>query len=146
MQLSLDRRDRSLVNGHGADPSPPGVLDGATHLRGSQSGFRRAAAQTGTEGDDGTLNVIQLLDKAGQIVDELARLGTTRRLPNSPRPPPSHAHRVSVVAALQQIEALRPQRGDGRFELGTAVLRWSDAAVESFVNRDELGQAVALGA
>ena len=44
-----------------------------------------------------------------------------------------------IVAALEQIEALRPT-GDGRFELGTAVLRWSDAAVESFVNRDSLGK------
>ena len=42
-----------------------------------------------------------------------------------------------IVAALEQINVVRAA-GDNRFELGTALLRWSDAAVASFVNRHAL--------
>jgi DNA-binding IclR family transcriptional regulator len=42
-----------------------------------------------------------------------------------------------IVAALEQIGVVRAA-GDGRIELGTALLRWSDAAVEAFVNRHSL--------
>ncbi len=85
------------------------------------------------------VNAIQLLGKAGQIVDELARWGplSAAELAKATSEPRPSVYRI--VAALAQIEALRPT-GDGRFELGTAVLRWSDAAVESFVNRDSLGK------
>lgn len=85
------------------------------------------------------VNAIQLLGKAGQIVDELARWGplSAAELAKATSEPRPSVYRI--VAALEQIEALRPT-GDGRFELGTAVLRWSDAAVESFVNRDSLGK------
>ena len=85
------------------------------------------------------VNAIQLLGKAGQIVDELARWGplSAGELAKATSEPRPSVYRI--VAAMEQIEALRPT-GDGRFELGTAVLRWSDAAVESFVNRDSLGK------
>ena len=85
------------------------------------------------------VNAIQLLGKAGQIVDELARWGplSAAELAKATSEPRPSVYRI--VAALEQIQALRPT-GDGRFELGTAVLRWSDAAVESFVHRDSLGK------
>jgi DNA-binding IclR family transcriptional regulator len=84
-----------------------------------------------------TLNAIQLLTKAGQVVDELARLGTSTpaelaKAVSEPRPTV-----YRIVDALEQIEVLRPA-GDGKLELGTALLRWSDAAVEAFVDRAEL--------
>ncbi|MET0456419.1 MAG: IclR family transcriptional regulator [Mycobacterium sp.] len=83
------------------------------------------------------MNAIQLLGKAGQIVDELARWGalTAAELAKATSEPRPSVYRI--VAALEQIEAVRTA-GDGRFELGPAVLRWSDAAVESFVNRHNL--------
>jgi DNA-binding IclR family transcriptional regulator len=83
------------------------------------------------------VNAIQLLGKAGQIVDELARCGplSAAELAKATSEPRPSVYRI--VAALQQIDAVRAA-GDGRFELGTAVLRWSDAAVASFVNRDSL--------
>lgn len=85
------------------------------------------------------VNAIQLLGKAGQIVDELARWGplNAAELAKATSEPRPSVYRI--VAALEQIQAVRPT-GDGRYELGTAVLRWSDAAVESFVNRDSLGK------
>ena len=83
------------------------------------------------------MNAIQLLGKAGQIVDELARLGplTAAELAKAVSEPRPSVYRI--VAALEQIDVVRAA-GDGRVELGTAMLRWSDAAVESFVNRDSL--------
>lgn len=83
------------------------------------------------------VNNIQLLGKAGQIVDELARLGplSAAALAKAVSEPRPSVYRI--VAALEQIDVVRPA-GDGRVELGTALLRWSDAAVESFVNRHGL--------
>src|ERR1700712_1146220 len=83
------------------------------------------------------MNTIQLLNKAGQIVDELARLGpmSAAELAKAVSEPRPSVYRI--VAALEQIEGGRAA-GDGRFELGTALLRWSDAAVESFVDRRRL--------
>jgi DNA-binding IclR family transcriptional regulator len=83
------------------------------------------------------VHAIQLLGKAGQIIDELARWGplSAAELAKATSEPRPSVYRI--VAALEQIDAVRAA-GDGRFELGTALLRWSDAAVESFVNRDLL--------
>ena len=83
------------------------------------------------------VNTIQLLGKAGQIVDELARLGplSAAELAKAVSEPRPSVYRI--VAALEQIDVVRAA-GDSRVELGTALLRWSDAAVESFVNRDSL--------
>ena len=83
------------------------------------------------------MNTIQLLNKAGQIVDELARLGplSAAELAKAVSEPRPSVYRI--VAALEQIDVVRAA-GDGRFELGTALLRWSDAAVESFVDRRRL--------
>ena len=83
------------------------------------------------------MNTIQLLIKAGQIVDELARLGplSAAELAKAVSEPRPSVYRI--VAALEQINVVRAA-GDNRFELGTALLRWSDAAVESFVNRHAL--------
>lgn len=83
------------------------------------------------------MNTIQLLIKAGQIVDELARLGplSAAELAKAVSEPRPSVYRI--VAALEQINVVRAA-GDNRFELGTALLRWSDAAVASFVNRHAL--------
>jgi DNA-binding IclR family transcriptional regulator len=83
------------------------------------------------------VNTIQLLSKAGQIVDELARLGplSAAELAKAVSEPRPSVYRI--VAALEQIGVVRAA-GDSRVELGTALLRWSDAAVESFVNRHSL--------
>ena len=84
-------------------------------------------------------NAIQLLGKAGQIVDEVARQGplSAAELAKATSEPRPSVYRI--LSALEQIKAVRPA-GEGRFELGTAVLRWSDAAVESFVDRESLGK------
>ncbi|ORA39180.1 IclR family transcriptional regulator [Mycobacterium aquaticum] len=83
------------------------------------------------------MNTIQLLGKAGQIVDELARLGplSAAELAKAVSEPRPSVYRI--VAALEQIGVARPA-GDGRVELGTALLRWGDAAIESYVNRQGL--------
>ena len=80
------------------------------------------------------MNNIQLLTKASQIVDELARLGplSAAELAKAASEPRPSVYRI--VAALQEIGVVRAAE-DGRVELGTALLRWSDAAVESFVDR-----------
>ena len=83
------------------------------------------------------MNAIQLLTKAGQVVEELARLGpsTPAELAKAVSEPRPTVYRI--VDALEQIEVVRPA-GDGKFELGTALLRWSDGAVEASVDRGEL--------
>ena len=98
---------------------------------------RRLAAVNERRGTMRPMNTIQLLGKAGQIVDELARLGplSAADLAKAVSEPRPSVYRI--VAALEQIDVVRAA-GDSRVELGTALLRWSDAAVESFVNRDGL--------
>jgi DNA-binding IclR family transcriptional regulator len=83
------------------------------------------------------VSTIQLLGKAGQIVDELARLGplSAAELAKAVSEPRPSVYRI--VAALEQIDVVRAAE-DSRVELGTALLRWSDAAIESFVNRHSL--------
>ena len=85
------------------------------------------------------MSVIQLLTKAGQLVDELARLGPSTpaelaKAINEPRPTV-----YRLVDALQQVGVIR-SGGTGRLELGTALLRWGDAAVDAFIDRDELSK------
>jgi DNA-binding IclR family transcriptional regulator len=83
------------------------------------------------------MKTIQLLGKAGQIVDELARRGplSAAELAKAVSEPRPSVYRI--VAALDHVDVVRAA-GDSRVELGTALLRWSDAAVESFVNRASL--------
>ena len=111
------------------------VVGGARLLRPVTSG--QLAAANERRGARRPVNAIQLLCKAGQIVDELARLGplSAAELAKAVSEPRPSVYRI--VAALEQIDVVRAA-GDGRVELGTALLRWSDAAVESFVNRDSL--------
>ena len=115
---------------------PRGSCVGAIRLRGSQSD--RTAAQTGTGSDDASEHD-SAVDQGGSDLNELAQWGplSAAELAKAASEPRPSVYRI--VAALEQIEAVRPA-GDNRFELGTAVLRWSDAAVESFVNRDGLGK------
>ncbi|MBY6708624.1 helix-turn-helix domain-containing protein [Rhodococcus sp. BP-241] len=83
------------------------------------------------------MNAIALVAKAGQIVDEVSRLGpsTSAELALAVAEPRPTVHRI--VVALEQLEVMRPT-GDGRVELGSAMVRWGDAAVEAFVDRAEL--------
>nr|WP_296780620.1 IclR family transcriptional regulator C-terminal domain-containing protein [Rhodococcus sp. (in: high G+C Gram-positive bacteria)] len=83
------------------------------------------------------MNAIQLITKAGQIVDELARLGpsTPAELAKAVSEPRPSVYRI--LLALEEISVVR-QVGDGRVELGTGLLRWSDAAIEAFVDTGDL--------
>ncbi|GAB3276419.1 IclR family transcriptional regulator C-terminal domain-containing protein [Sinomonas notoginsengisoli] len=83
------------------------------------------------------MTTIQLLMKAAQVVDELARLGpsTPAELAKAISEPRPTVYRI--VAGLEQVELVRPA-GEGRLELGTALLRLGDAAVDALVDRAEL--------
>ncbi|WP_372352314.1 IclR family transcriptional regulator [Streptomyces sp. KL116D] len=83
------------------------------------------------------MSAIQLLKKAGQIVDELARLGpsTPAELAKAVSEPRPSVYRIA--AALEQTQLVRPA-GDGRLELGTGVLRLGEAVVDAYVDRVEL--------
>lgn len=83
------------------------------------------------------VNAIQLLKKAGQIVDELARLGpsTPAELAKAVAEPRPSVYRIA--AALERAQLVRTA-GDGRLELGVGVLRLSDAVVDAYVDRVDL--------
>ncbi|WP_328631130.1 IclR family transcriptional regulator [Streptomyces sp. NBC_00356] len=83
------------------------------------------------------MSAIQLLNKAAQIVDELARLGpsTPSELAKAVAEPRPTVYRVA--AALERTQLVRPA-GEGRLELGTGVLRLGDAVVDAYVDRVEL--------
>ncbi|MGH3976943.1 MAG: IclR family transcriptional regulator, partial [Pseudonocardiaceae bacterium] len=83
------------------------------------------------------MNAIQLLKKASQVVDDLARLGpsTPAELAKATGEPRPTIYRI--VAALEEIEVIR-SAGEGRFELGPALLKLGDAAVDAFVDRADL--------
>lgn len=85
------------------------------------------------------MNTIQLLKKASQVVDELARLGpsTPAELAKAVSEPRPTVYRIA--AGLEQTELVRPT-GEGRLELGTGILRLGDAAVDALVDRAELRQ------
>ena len=78
------------------------------------------------------MNTIQLLKKASQVVDELARLGpsTPAELAKAVSEPRPTVYRIA--AGLEQTELVRPA-GEGRLELGTGILRLGDAAVDALV-------------
>ncbi|WP_082506985.1 IclR family transcriptional regulator [Arthrobacter sp. Leaf337] len=83
------------------------------------------------------MSTIQLLKKASQVVDELARIGQSTpaelaRVISEPRPTV-----YRIVAALEQAKLIR-SAGDGRLELGTALLKLGDAAADALVDRAEL--------
>jgi DNA-binding IclR family transcriptional regulator len=83
------------------------------------------------------MSTIQLLKKASQVVDELARIGQSTpaelaKVVSEPRPTV-----YRIVAALEQAQLVR-SAGDGRLELGTAILKLGDAAADALVDRAEL--------
>ncbi|KIS27585.1 IclR family transcriptional regulator [Arthrobacter sp. SPG23] len=83
------------------------------------------------------MSTIQLLKKASQMVDELARIGQSTpaelaKVISEPRPTV-----YRIVAALEQAKLVR-SAGDGRLELGTAILKLGDAAADALVDRAEL--------
>jgi DNA-binding IclR family transcriptional regulator len=83
------------------------------------------------------VNTIQLLHKASQVVDELARLGpsTPAELAKAVSEPRSTIYRIT--AGLGQAELVRSD-SDGKLELGVGILRLGDAAVDALVDRAEL--------
>lgn len=83
------------------------------------------------------MNAIQLLKKAGQIVDDLARLGpsTPAELAKAVSEPRPTVYRI--VAALDEADVVRAT-GDGRYELGPALLALGDAAIDAVVDRGAL--------
>jgi DNA-binding IclR family transcriptional regulator len=83
------------------------------------------------------VNTIQLLKKASQVIDELARIGQSTpaelaKVVSEPRPTV-----YRIVAALEQEKLVRPA-GDGKLELGTGVLKLGKAASEALVDGAEL--------
>lgn len=80
--------------------------------------------------------MIQLLHKAGMLIDELAKGSSTpaelARMLDEPR---SSIYRI--VASLEDAEYIR-QADEGHLELGAAVLRLGDAAVSALINRPAL--------
>jgi DNA-binding IclR family transcriptional regulator len=83
------------------------------------------------------VNTIQLLKKASQVIDELARIGHSTpaelaKVVSEPRPTV-----YRIVAALEQENLVRPS-GDGKLELGTGILKLGDAAADALVDRAEL--------
>lgn len=83
------------------------------------------------------MNTIQLLKKASQMVDELARIGhsTPAELAKVVSEPRSTVYRI--VAALEQEKLVR-STGEGKLELGTGILKLGDAAADALVDRAEL--------
>lgn len=83
------------------------------------------------------MSAMQLLTKSGQLVDEVARLGsaTPAELAKAIGEPRPSVYRM--VEGLELIGVVRSP-SPGRLELGTALLRWGDAAVDAFVDRAEL--------
>ncbi|MGM9474500.1 IclR family transcriptional regulator [Pseudarthrobacter sp. YS3] len=80
------------------------------------------------------MSTIQLLKKASQVIDELARIGQSTpaelaKVISEPRPTV-----YRIVAALEQARLVRPA-GEGRLELGTAILTLGDAAADALVDR-----------
>ncbi len=83
------------------------------------------------------MNTIQLLKKASQVVDELARIGQSTpaelaKVVSEPRPTV-----YRIVAALEQEKLVR-SNVDGKLELGTGILKLGDAATDALVDRTEL--------
>ncbi|BCW78404.1 IclR family transcriptional regulator [Arthrobacter sp. NicSoilC5] len=83
------------------------------------------------------MNTIQLLMKASQVIDELARIGQSTpaelaKVVSEPRPTV-----YRIVAALEQEKLVR-SGGDGKLELGTGILKLGDAAADALVDRSEL--------
>lgn len=80
---------------------------------------------------------IQLLMKASQVIDEVARMGpsTPAELAKAVSEPRPTVYRI--ISALEQADLVRPA-GGGKLELGTGILRLGDAAVDALVDRAEL--------
>lgn len=83
------------------------------------------------------MSTIQLLKKASQVVDELARIGQSTpaelaKVVSEPRPTV-----YRIVAALEQEKLVR-STGDGKLELGTGILKLGEAAADALVDRAEL--------
>ncbi|MCD2100280.1 IclR family transcriptional regulator [Rhodococcus rhodochrous] len=80
---------------------------------------------------------IQLLMKASQVVDEVARMGpsTPAELAKAVSEPRPTVYRI--ISALEQADLVRQTEG-GKLELGTGILRLGDAAVDALIERAEL--------
>lgn len=83
------------------------------------------------------VNPIQLVNKAGQVLDELVRSGasTPAELAKAVAEPRTTVYRIG--AALEALDLVRSADA-GRWELGSGLLRWGDAVVESYVDHGEL--------
>ncbi|MFE5835475.1 IclR family transcriptional regulator [Arthrobacter sp. NPDC056493] len=83
------------------------------------------------------MSTIQLLKKASQVIDELARIGHSTpaelaKVVSEPRPTV-----YRIVAALEKEKLVR-LTGDGKLELGTGIFELGDAAADALVDRAEL--------
>lgn len=85
----------------------------------------------------GAVNPIQLVVKAGQVLDELARSGasTPAELAKAVSEPRPTVYRIG--AALEDLDLVR-SIGGGRWELSAGLLRWGDAVIEGYVDHSEL--------
>ncbi|WP_080793751.1 IclR family transcriptional regulator [Corynebacterium pacaense] len=80
--------------------------------------------------------VIQLIKKAAALIDELARgPATPAELSKALDEPRSSIYRIT--SSLEDAGLVR-QVGDGRFDLGPAILRLGDCAVSVLIDRHEL--------
>src|SRR5699024_12681917 len=84
------------------------------------------------------MSTIQLLRKAGLVIDELAKSSSTpAELAKALDEPRSSVYRI--VASLEETGYIRQSDG-GRLELGAAILKLGDSAASALVNRHGLRQ------
>lgn len=82
------------------------------------------------------MSTIQLLRKAGLLIDELAKATSTpAELAKALEEPRSSIYRI--VASLEETGYVR-QVGDGKLELGATILKLGDSAASALVNRHGL--------
>ena len=82
------------------------------------------------------MSTIQLLRKAGLLIDELAKATSTpAELAKALEEPRSSIYRI--VASLEETGYVR-QVGDGKLEIGAAILKLGDSAASALVNRHGL--------
>ncbi|MDQ0092255.1 IclR family transcriptional regulator [Paeniglutamicibacter psychrophenolicus] len=82
-------------------------------------------------------NIIQLVTKATQVVDEISNLGpsTSAELAKAVNEPRPSVYRI--VSALEQSGLVR-RSDDGRVELGTQILHLGEAAADAIIDRELL--------
>lgn len=84
-------------------------------------------------------NVIQLVAKATQVIDEISNLGpsTSAELAKAVEEPRPSVYRI--VSALEQPGLVRRSE-DGRIELGTQILHLGEAAADAIIDRKVLAE------